>query len=102
MKAKEARTHVRMDHDYCSSGKRKYPVEHEVTADSGFQLPGKKLRDDTYTPLDFNFGRDFCLSHCETIQEKEPPCKTVQQEVTDSFSELAVENEPKESEQVSL
>ena len=44
MKAKEARTHVRMDHDYCSSGKRKYPVEDEVTADSGFQLPGKKLR----------------------------------------------------------
>ena len=99
MKAKEARTHVRMDHDYCSSGKRKYPVEDEVTADSGFQLPGKKLRDDTYTPLDFNFGRDFCLSHCETIQEEEPPCKTVQQEVTDNFSEFGIENEPKESEQ---
>ena len=84
-----------MDHDYCPSGKRKNPVEDEVTADSGFQFPEKKLRDDTYTPLDFNFGRDFCLSHCETIQEEEPPCKTVQQEVTDSFSELGIENEPK-------
>ena len=79
MKAKEARTHVRMDHDYCFSGKRKYPVEDEVTADSQFQFPGKKLKDGTYTPLDFNFGRDFCLSHCETIQEEEPQnCKTVQ------------------------
>ena len=93
---KEARTHVHIDHDYCSSGKRKYPMEDEVAADSGFH---SGFRDDTYTPLDFNFGRDFYLSHCETIQEEKPPCKTVQQEVTDSFSELGIENEPKESEQ---
>ena len=88
IKAKEDRTHVRMDHDYCSSGKRRYPVEDEVTADSGFQFPVKKLRDDIYIPLDYNFGCDFCLSHSETIQEEEPPCKTVPQEVTDSFTEL--------------
>ena len=85
MKVKEARTHVHTDNNYCFSG---------------LLWRMKKLKDDTYTPLDFNFGSDFCLSQCETIQEEELPCKTVQYEVIDSFSELGIENEPKESEQV--
>ena len=32
------------------------------------------------------------MSHCETIQEEERLCKTVQQEVSDSLSELGIEN----------
>ena len=69
---------------------RKYAVEDQVTADPSFQF---------IYPLDFNFGCDFCLFHCETILEEKPPCKTVQQEVTGSPSELGIEHDPKGIEQ---